>query len=357
MLLPSKITSADYGQIARRHLVAETRLAYLHRVPDHEADSFGAAAYPLALVLCKLRPRPRHRVKLDFRNGDFLSQSLLAGAGPWILIPNHQRDAVEQLLAAGRPLAQIAMPALGVKTGADDLFLGLLLERRGPLARLQLAAGVVDIEWELLRPAIRGRDVRRFGVRLEKAIIWTHDTTGASLEHLPPLAAAHFRSSLARLLARTDYREGPPWTIFRLPHPAACRVFWPDLCRRPVAAVLESCGVPGAIPLNTCYTLGSEDRDTALVVAAVFNSVWCAALARVSADEARGGYRRINLRMAGSFPIPPFGASAPPLASLSAAAHEGNGVSADDLDDAVADAFGLSRSVRRILRSIAANRR
>ena len=201
------------------------------------------------------------------------------------------------------------------------------------------------------------RDVRPFDVRLDKALIWPHDAGGAPLESLPPLASAYFRSQLGRLKARADYRDGPPWTLFRIPADSrGCRLVWSDIARRPAAALLEACGVPRAVPLNTCYTLATGDRDTALVMAAVFNSVWCAALARVTADEARGGYRRINVRVAAAFPVPPLGAATRHLASLSASAHERTGVSADDLDDAVADAFDLPSSVRQTLRSLAANR-
>ncbi|MBI4502773.1 MAG: N-6 DNA methylase [Gemmatimonadetes bacterium] len=358
MLVPAKLASADYGETARRHLVAETRLAYLHRIPEREADSFGATTYPLAVVLSKSRPSSSQHVKLGFRSGEALTQSRLAVPGPWILVPDRQRDALEQLLAAGRPLREIAPPALGVKTGADDLFVGALIGRHGPIARLRLAAQEVSIEWEMLRPAIRGRDVRRFGVRLDKALIWTHDAGGAPLESLPPLAAAYFRSHLPRLQARADYQDGPPWTLFRTPaRPSGCRMVWSDIARRPVAALLEACGVPRAVPLNTCYTLGTGDRDTALAIAAVFNSVWCAALARVTADEARGGYRRINVRVAAAFPVPPFGPGTLRLASLSASAHERTDVSADDLDEAVADAFDLPAAVRQTLRSLAAHRR
>jgi len=146
--------------------------------------------------------------------------------------------------------------------------------------------------------------------------------------------------------------------LFRIPaRPSDFRLVWPDIARRPAAAMLEACGLPQAIPVNTCYTLGTGDRDTALMIAAVLNSVWCAALASLTADEARGGYRRINGRVAGAFPVPLFEPATHRLATLSASAHERAGISADDLDDAVADAFDLPPAVRRTLRALAPDRR
>jgi hypothetical protein len=132
---------------------------------------------------------------------------------------------------------------------------------------------------------------------------------------------------------------------------------WPDIARRPTAAVLEICGLPRAVPLNSCYTVGTADRETALLIAGVFNSVWCDALASVTADEARGGYRRINLRVASGLPIPPSCPATESIIALSARAHEHTDFKAADLDDAVASAFDLPADSRRILRALAARSR
>ncbi len=357
LLVPAKVASSGYGEAARKHLVAETRLAYLHRIPEKEASRFAATTYPLAIVLAKKRPGTAHRVKLDFAGRTSLKQARLAGPGPWILVPDRDRDALEQLRAAGQPMREIAEPALGVKTGADDLFVGSLLERQGPIARFKLAQGEIDIEWDLLRPAVRGRDVRPFQIALERALIWTHEPGGSARDTLPPFAAAYFHTHRSRLRARADYRDGPPWALFRVRPVDGNRVVWADIARRPAAAVLEASGVPRAIPLNTCYTARTPDRGTALLIAAVLNSVWSAALAHVTADEARGGYRRINLRVAGAFPIPPSGTATDALISLSTQAHEHNDVAAGDLDDAVAEAFHLPAAVRRSIRNLAARSR
>jgi hypothetical protein len=244
-----------------------------------------------------------------------------------------------------------------VKTGADDLFVGSLLERHGPLARLRLPAGEVSVEWDVLRPAIRGRDVRPFAVLLQRAMIWTHDAGGGVKDALPPRASAHFGRHESRLRARADYRGGPIWGVFRVARHRATVVVWKDIARRPAAAVLDACGVPRAIPLNTCYTVSISDGDVALTVAAVFNSTWCSALARVTADEAQAGYRRINARVASGFPVPVAGPSTNHLVSLSRRAHESGDVDPGELDEAVADAFGLSAGVRRTLRTLATHPR
>jgi hypothetical protein len=356
-VLPAKITTAAYAETARRHLVAETRLAYLHRISERESTGFGASIYPLALVLQRCAPAAGDRVKFSFTEADGTAQHHLATSGPWILLPDRQRDALVQFQAAGRPLGEIASPGIGVKTGADDLFVGAVAERSGALACLRMAGGDLQIESRLLRPAVRGRDVRSFHVHLHAALIWTHDRSGRVLETLPPLATAHFQACRSRLLARSDYRGGPSWTLFRVRAEKGSRVVWADIARRPTAVALDAGGNHQAVPLNTCYTLSAPDDATALVIAAVFNSTWCAALAQSMADEAQNRFRRINTRVVSRIPVPSDGPATRSLITLSIALHEKHDVVSGDLDEAVADALDLPTDVRRVLRSLAQDRR
>jgi hypothetical protein len=134
------------------------------------------------------------------------------------------------------------------------------------------------------------------------------------------------------------------------------RVVWPDIARRPAAIVLECTAATHAVPLNTCYVARAPDRVTALAVAAVLNSTWAHAAALATADEARGGYRRINARVTGRLPVPPDAARAV-LAPLAAAAHENRHVHQDQLDEAVAEALGLSSTHCDLLRRLAATHR
>jgi hypothetical protein len=356
LLLPSKVASADYGEMARTQLVREATLTYLYRIPDRQAGSFGATTYPLAVVLKKRPAPPRHTVHLGFEGDDHLTQEGLHGPGPWILQPDRTRDAVHRFLAAGTPLARIAPPGLGVKTGADRFFVGTLECAGAPTARVRLDGGLWEIEAALLRPAVQGRDVRPFSVAMPHVIVWAY-RDGAPLPELPPGAAAYFAARAAPLRRRADHVSGPPWTLFRtrVARPG-WRVVWPDIARRPAAAVLECTSAAHAVPLNTCYVARAPDRVTAMAVAAVLNSTWAHAAALATADEARGGYRRINARVTRWLPVPPDAARAT-LAHLAAAAHQDRHVHQDQLDDAVAEALGLSGSHCDLLRRLTASHR
>lgn len=356
LLLPAKLTTATYGETARRHLVRETTVTYAHRVPQREAALFGATTYPLALVLRNNPPARDHALHLGFDRTHAVEQRTLVRTGPWLLIPEREHRALDELLSSGVPLAEITQPALGVKTGADRCLVGELLEIADDVGVVRFPESKAVLELRAVRPAVRGRDVRRFAARASRVVVWGYDQDGNTLERLPARTAAYLQSYSAALRRRADYRSGPPWTLFRTRAALAShRVVWPDLARQPRALVLDETDLGCAIPLNTCYVAAAPDRGCALTIAAVLNSTWAWAIAAALADEARGRYRRINARVTAQIPIPRPGAARTALSHLSAVAHSGQVVSQDALDDAVAKALALTDSTQKALRELAAN--
>jgi hypothetical protein len=358
LLVPSKVTSAGYGETARRAMVRETSIAYLHRVPDRDAARFGATTYPLAIVAQKKAPRRDHTMKLGFGGDQSIAQSDLDTPGPWLLLSSKTRAAVEEFRTSGIALGQVAPPALGVKTGANGIFIGTQIDLGCTEALLEFGDRKVTIERALIRPALRGRDVRQFSAKPERVILWTHGDSGQPLATLPPKAARYFKGHSAALRSRNDYRSGPRWSVFRVAASIAThRVVWADIARYPRAVALDETDASQAIPLNTCYVVAAPDRECALAIAATLNSRWARAQVLVSADEARGGYRRINARVASQIPIPLAGAQRTALAELSLWAHTHPNVAHEDLDDAVAEALDLSVRTRKVLCSLAPNNR
>jgi hypothetical protein len=242
---------------------------------------------------------------------------------------------------------------LGVKTGADRLYVGRVKACEPGAAIVAFRDREVPIELSVLRPVLRGRDVREFHSQPSGVLVWCHDGDGLPLTRLPKRAAHYFDQCAQDLLKRADYRTGPIWTLFR----TRCvsgdhHVVWPDIAKRPRAIVLEATKTPSAIPLNTCYVAAFADRESALVTAAVLNSTWAAALVVASADEARGGYRRINARVTQTIPIPTQGNRRVALAQLCERFHENQGSCSENLDEAVATTFGLSNRTQEALRSL-----
>jgi len=131
--------------------------------------------------------------------------------------------------------------------------------------------------------------------------LWPHDLSGRPLERLDGPLAERLVPCLDRLKRRADYRGGPAWQLFRtrlavVEH----RVIWPDLSRELMAVVPP----PDVVPLNTVYGIATRTAEDAHALAALFNTRWCTALARLMADPARGGYRRFNARVVGQLPLP-----------------------------------------------------
>jgi hypothetical protein len=283
-LVPAKLATSGYAEPLRRRLSDGAQVVRAAPLDRDSAAAFGAAVYPMALVAARMEPAPdasTATVLGPVTAATSVPQAALRGGGPWVLVPH--ADRVARRLRAELPLLRERWtPQLGVKTGADELFL-----------TGEPASGAL--------PALRGRDVGAFRAAPRLYVLWTHDDLGRPLDRLPPPLARRLLPHIERLRRRADYRGGPPWQLFRTglaraPH----RVLWADLARRLGAAAPG----PDAVPLNTVYGVTTRERATALALTALLNSRWLTALARLNADPARGGFSRFNARVVGQLPIP-----------------------------------------------------
>ncbi|MBI1968092.1 MAG: N-6 DNA methylase [Gemmatimonadetes bacterium] len=322
LLVPAKLATSGYAEPLRQRLAHGARLERAAPLDQTTAGTFGAAVYPMALVATRADPVPHASVATALgpkRRAPRVAQRALQAAGPWILLPD--ADRVARRLRAELPVVGDRWtPQLGVKTGADEVF---LVEGRTPGAR----------------PAVRGRDLAAWHAEPEQYLLWPYGPDGKLLERLPDAIAARLVAHLERLRRRADYRSGPPWQLFRTALAfAQHRVLWPDLARSLAAAVPP----PDVVPLNTVYgiiTRGPRDADA---LAALFNSRWLSALARLRADPARGGFRRFNAGVVRALPVPRADDSV-----WDALAALGAGRQSDDT--LVADALHLDATDRRAL--------
>lgn len=321
LIVPVKLATSGYAEPLRQRLARSTRLERAAPL-DAAAHAFGAAVYPMALMAVNAEPGPADEAATALgpkREAPRVPQRLLQATGPWVLSPDADRVA-RRLRAAFPTVGDRWTPQLGLKTGADDLF---LVRDPAPWAR----------------PAVRGRDLGAWRAEPAAYLLWTHAPDGRPLSRLPAELAARLEPHLERLRRRSDYRGGAPWQLFRTALAfARHRVLWPDLARRLLAAVPP----PEVVPLNTVYGVATRSADDAHALAALFNSRWLTALARLRADPARGGFRRFNARVVRQLPIPP--AASPAWRAL---AELGQRQQVDD--DAVAELFHLDASDRRAL--------
>ena len=289
MLVPAKVATAAYGAAARTALSeggTVLAVADLTNMPD---ASFDATTYPLAIVARSHRPPADHRPRLGLDPGSSVALGEMApGGGPWILVPDTLQAALARL-RRHPPLSESTRIQLGVKTGANHLFL----------------APAAEIEEELLRPAVHGKDLRPFLATPSGRIVWTHDARGQVRQSLPPQASCHFRRHAEALRGRSDDAGAVPWSLFRASAGRRVpRVIWADLARRLEAACLVEPPSLEWVPMNSCYVVLADSTAGALALCAWLNSTWIRAAARATADPASGGFARFNARAVGAVPLP-----------------------------------------------------
>jgi hypothetical protein len=355
LLVPAKLATAGYGAAARHALAASTTLIHVADLTGRREAAFDATVYPLALIARKATPSAGHRVRTSLGPADStlgadpaagrsvsgsgvslrpgIPQSRLVGGGPWILSADGASALTRRLRQDHPVIGDRFICQLGLKTGANHLFLD-------PPA---------TITSRLVRWAVRGRDVRAFRTRVRVRLLWTHGQDGAPLEHLPPEAAAHLAPHEALLRARSDFAGGPAWTLFRTRAATARhRVVWSDLARQLTACALTGRRDGDRIPLNSCYVAAAGTSDEAERLAAWLNARWVGALAQIGAMPAAGGFHRFAAAVVSGLPLPPAVLRDASLSAIAIAGRRGEPVQ-EALDEIAARHLGLSHRDRRTL--------
>jgi hypothetical protein len=337
MLVPAKVATTSSSVAARHALGSGTTLHAIADLTDGQEAKFDATVYPLALIASKAAPPQGHEVRTDLSltDGARIRQTDLSGGAPWVLVPG-----LHQIIAAlehDHPtLAETTPCHLGVKTGLNRIFLN----------------PPTDLEPQVVRCAVRGRDVRPFRCRCRTTVLWGHDHLGRPLAQLPPKARAYVAKLEALLRARRDYPGGPAWMLFRTRAAVArYRVVWSDVARQIAAVALTSRRDSRCIPLNSCYIAPMPTASRAHALTAWLNSTWIRSLARIRAVPASNGFARFNAQVMAGLPLPAGALSDPALARLGRLGRAGVAVQSD-LDELAAHHLSLTISAQRALRAI-----
>jgi hypothetical protein len=350
LLLPSKLWRSLSAGGLRRLVLSDARLVRIEDYSDVPA-TFDAAVYPGLLVASLDRSRRAdieitvlHRSRTAARwalPAASLSFDGSPGA-PWLLLPPEARAAFELLRDQGMPMSEsiFRRPVLGVKCGLNEAFLVDLLTDHGETSRVVAANGrESDVESAVLRPVLRGEDVRPGAWNQNGArVLWTHGVDGGPLAKLPAGLTKWLAPHRRALIARSDARNATRWwSLFRTEAAAfdKPRVVWADIGRRVRAIVLTEGNE--TVPLNTCYVARCPTLDDANALCALLNSPLASAWLSVVAEQARGGYRRYLGWSMALLPLPKDWSRQRTL--LASAAVGGD----DDLLEAAITAYGLRR--------------
>jgi hypothetical protein len=349
LLVPSKLFRAEYGRALRAELTRRHHLAAVRDLSEDTTLHFGADAYPgVILARAAGTPATETEVELAPHRPFVVAVSLLAGATPgagepWTLLPPAAHDLLTHIRAAGPPLFSVSTPHMGIKTGANDLFVDIEPEVGAP--------------WQ--RPVLLGRDVGALCASPAHRLLFAHDAEQGTVVREPGESVREWceRHRVA-LSARTDARPSdPPWKLFRVrPELLGHRVVWADISRELEAAPLPPAAEGGALVLNTAYACAVDDAHAAHRLAVWLNTRVIRFVARSAADRALGGYRRYTARAVAGLPVPaelfaPRGRLARRYADLSDQMSPASGDEAwDELNAAAARWLDLTPSEYALLR-------
>ena len=339
LVVPSRWLTARFAALLRARLAAERSVRALVLFGAEQIFP-GATTYASVAFLSRARC---DRVLVAHRRGDAWQVGQVPagelGGAPWRLSVGRRRALVERLGAAGPALAQVARVAKGAGTNADPVFVLAPHTAR-------------EVEAQLVRPCLRGRDVEPFGGGQAARVLVPYTRDGRLIEpdelgHRYPRAAAYLAGHRGALELRergrfrgpSFYRFGRPQNMAWLSAPAP-KLVVPDVARggralldRRSAMVLDSAYAIRPLP-GGAVSLG--------LLLAVFNSGVVALWLRETGVPLRGGYMRLKTAYLEPLPLPPPSRLA--AAAESAALAPDAASRRDEIDDLVRRAYGVNRS-------------
>ena len=210
----------------------------------------------------------------------------------WRLSNRFSAAGLTQMRSGSLPLlAYVEQKILyGIKTGLNRAFV-IDADTRDRLLRADVRNS------EVIRPAVGGRDIRRwrFGHPVAWILYMYHGIDPAAypavIEHLQS-----FRAALERRATRQAWYELQQPQRRYEPGYGQVKLLVPDIAREPRFALDRT----GAYPLNSAYALMSHD----LFLLGVLNSGPVAAFYADLSSQVRGGYLRFIYQYIARIPIP-----------------------------------------------------
>jgi len=325
LVVTSKIQQALYASTLREHFVNRCQILRLIDFSLYERPLFFEATnYPLVFAVRKERPDVKQRtiVTLVNRVGNCwtyeLPQSELSlfaddPQSPWLMASPEAIAAFRKMQEGNSLLGEIEplRPRRGVLTDANRFFIVRRFEPSDDPNEVvvEMESGeLVRIEKSLLRPLLRGENIRAWRFEVREWILWTHDDeTGEVLKDLPRRAKAYFGRHEKELKNRSGYRQRLPiWTLFSVnPTKLENKVAWQELTNQ-MDAVFVPALYKGQllVPLHTTYLMPVANKEVGLAIAAWLNSLPVRAYLSAYAERARGSYFRHFAWTVACLPVP-----------------------------------------------------
>jgi type I restriction-modification system DNA methylase subunit len=182
-IMPHKFVNSDFG-VGLRRFLSENR--FLSEITHFGSDMVfeDATTYTAIMIFQKVK-----HSKIDFRKAKPDSLSVMASSAneidysflterPWVLIPDKERSLLQKISSQHDTLGSLAKGInQGVVSTGDDIFMlsgridkGVFKGFSRELSR------EIEIEADLLRPVLKGKDIRRYEVpRHRLFLIYPHE--------------------------------------------------------------------------------------------------------------------------------------------------------------------------------------
>lgn len=347
-ITPDKFLASETSRSLRQFLLRHAHLRSIARFDSHKVFP-DAAVVPCITVLDRIKRPEIELITCHSERGtsvEVLSQSRATsdalGIGPWQFRSAELLDVVERIRAGCPTLANLASRiSAGLATGRDELF----VRPRGEL----------DVEPQLLKRAIRGRDIGAFGV------------TDPQLDILLPFDFSQAEPkivSLSRFPRAKRYLERHRRDLENRHCVRVWEKAWYDLHDSPthdvaeqtkivVPDIAESCrfAVDRGLyfPLHSAYYVLLHESAAIDYVTAILNSRVVEFMIRLLAPLAKDGFSRFRRQFLTTIPVPmPDAATRQTIVRASR--------SPDALNDAVMDLFRVNAADRRAIDGYLASR-
>jgi len=187
-VITSKVTKAMYAGKMREDIVENYKILELRDYSLYRRPLFqDAVNYPLIISIKKEKPSKDYKVKIVVFNtigakkSFELSQNELPLdkndlKSPWILAPSNIIKIWRKVSRNSSRLGDVYEIFMGIKTGADELYIVELIGYEHNLAKVKFKNGKIKlIEKQLLHPVVRGKNIDPYTFGYNEYIIFTHD--------------------------------------------------------------------------------------------------------------------------------------------------------------------------------------
>lgn len=342
MITPDKFLSSETARALRSFIVAHAAVRTIAHFTSHRVFP-DAATVPCVSVLERGRPQETVTLLECRANADAVHIESRSQLSPSELTPRswHLRRPLLRALADrikkahGSLGAHVDRISAGPATGRDSIFVFPALE-------------APKVEPELLRSAVRGRDLKAFRIEdpgLKVLVPYHLENAQPTLVRLTdfPSARRYLEEHREELEKRHCVREwGKDWydlhdqVLFDLA--ATKKILVPDV------ADSSRFVVDGGryLPLHSVYYLIPKNPDDAHFLTAVLNSSVCEFIVRLTSPIMKDGFSRYRRQFLLALPIP--NCTAATKRRISLASEEGDESKSEAL---VSSLFGLSTSEQR----------